>query len=75
MYTSDVQVLENMLHREIHAKLRDVARRALIVSYSDIAPLASLDMDNPEHGDQKARSSGSFRPTSTNRAACCSRHS
>lgn len=35
------------MHDEIHEKLKEVARARTVTYYSDIAPLAGLDMDLP----------------------------
>lgn len=40
-------VKEDMLHRAIYEELKQLARRQQMTTYSDIAPLARLDMDNP----------------------------
>lgn len=37
------------LHEPIYLKLIEVAKRQDLTAYSDIAPLAGLDMGNPDH--------------------------
>jgi hypothetical protein len=40
------------MHPEIYDELKRVAKAASYTTYSDIAPLAELDMDNPSHRDE-----------------------
>jgi len=35
------------MHKQIYEKLKEVARRGTVTYYSDIAPMAGLDMDLP----------------------------
>lgn len=35
------------MHEQIYEKLKEVARRGTVTYYSDIAPMAGLDMDLP----------------------------
>ena len=35
------------MNEQIHSKLREVARAGKVTYYSEIAPLAGLDMDSP----------------------------
>jgi alkylated DNA nucleotide flippase Atl1 len=35
------------MHEQIYEKLQEVARRGTVTYYSDIAPMAGLDMDLP----------------------------
>ena len=40
------------MHKEIYKRLRQVARANQIITYSKIAPMANLDMENPDHRKQ-----------------------
>ncbi len=51
MWESDEPVTENMLHKVVYEELKRVANRQAMTTYSDIAPLAGLDMDNPADRD------------------------
>jgi len=47
MWRGKEPVKEDMLHRAIYEQLKRVAKRQQMTTYSDIAPLAGLDMDSP----------------------------
>lgn len=51
MWRREGPVTEGMLHRPIYEVLKRVAREQRLTTYSDIAPLAALDMENPAHRD------------------------
>ena len=51
MWQSDEPVTEDMLHKAIYEELKRVASRQAMTTYSDIAPLAVLDMENPADRD------------------------
>lgn len=51
MWRSDKPVTEAMLHKPIYDELKRLARRQQMTNYSAIAPLAGLDMENPDHRD------------------------
>lgn len=51
MWRGEGLVTEGMLHRPIYEVLKRVAREQRTTTYSDIAPLAALDMENPAHRD------------------------
>ena len=40
------------MHQAIYEELKRVAARATTVTYSEIAPLADLDMEDPSHRDE-----------------------
>lgn len=42
------------LHLEIYEKLIEIAKAGSVTYYSDIAPLAGLDMSDPDHRNQIA---------------------
>ncbi len=42
------------MHQTIYERLKEVARRKVIVYYHEIAPLAGLDMSNPAHRNEIA---------------------
>jgi len=42
-----VETAEDAMHEQIYERLKDVARRSTVTYYSDIAPLAGLDMSLP----------------------------
>lgn len=44
-------VTEDMLHEPIYEELKRIARRREMITYSGIAPLAGLDMENPADRD------------------------
>ncbi len=52
MWISDKPVTEAMLHKPIYEELKRLAKRQEMTNYSVIAPLASLDMENPAHRDE-----------------------
>jgi hypothetical protein len=43
------------MHQAIYEELKRVAARATTVTYSEIAPLAGLSMDDPSHRDEIGR--------------------
>ena len=43
------------MHQAIYEELKDVAARGTTATYSEIAPLADLDMDDPSHRDEIGR--------------------
>mgnify|MGYP001577837557 CR=1 FL=1 len=43
---------EDMLHKPIYEELKRIAGRQETTTYSAIAPLANLDMDNPAHREE-----------------------
>ena len=43
------------MHEQIYNKLKAVARAGTIITYSEIAPLAGLDMTNPAHRNEIRR--------------------
>ena len=45
-------VNEDMLDKAIYEELKRIARRSEMTTYSAIAPLASLDMENPADRDR-----------------------
>ncbi len=47
MWSGKEPVTENMLHQPIYKELKRLAKRQETTTYSAIAPLAALDMDNP----------------------------
>ncbi len=51
MWRSDEPVTEDMLHKAIYEELKRVAKLQETTTYSDIAPLASLDMADPADRD------------------------
>jgi len=38
-----------MFYQAVHQRLNSIARKQSTTSYSEIAPLAQLEMDNPHH--------------------------
>ena len=55
MWSKTGPVAENMLHREIYERLKTFAKQEQITTYSEIAPLANLDMENPDHRGEIGR--------------------
>jgi hypothetical protein len=37
------------IHEKIYERLKDVARESATITYSEIAPLAALNLENPAH--------------------------
>jgi len=52
MLRSKGPVTEGMLHKPTYEELMRVAKRQQMTTYSDIAPLAGLDMDSPAHREE-----------------------
>lgn len=47
MWRNNEAVTEEMLHKAIYEEVKRVAKQRQTTTYSDIAPLAGLEMDNP----------------------------
>lgn len=52
MWRGKGKVTEDMLHRPIYEALKQIAQKQRTTTYSDIAPLAGLDMDSPADRDK-----------------------
>ena len=52
MWKDDSPVTEDMLHTPIYETLKNFAKQEQTTTYSEIAPLAGLDMENPADRDQ-----------------------
>jgi len=55
MWTTTGRVVEGILNQEIYAVLKDTARRKGVITYSEIAPLANLDMSNVDHREEMGK--------------------